>query len=132
MLDLGVSPEKGVELIDEIWNPHCVPEWSFDELNVIMGNAVRYMQNEPGAHAVRSGEEVFGETVRKLYQAKQEEEAGKPLIYIRDRETQLNSPSPEMQIETILPARKVVMVTGERGNGKTYVALEILNCVICM
>ena len=59
LLNLGLSPEKSWELLNEIWNPNCQPPWEDDELAEIVSNAAKYAQNEPGAWAVRPTEATF-------------------------------------------------------------------------
>ena len=62
-LDHGVSIEKAEELIFEIWNPACIPPWERNDpegIEVMLGNALKYRQNEVGAYAVESSENLFG------------------------------------------------------------------------
>jgi hypothetical protein len=65
MLSLGVSADKALALIDEIWNPHCQPPWDYDELQVLVDNADRYGQ-EPGRDAVRPAAETFAKAAGEL------------------------------------------------------------------
>ncbi|HEX3885311.1 MAG TPA: AAA family ATPase [Stellaceae bacterium] len=51
MLNMGLSPETAAAEISSLWNPHCVPPWDEDEIEAKVGNAARYMQNEPGSYA---------------------------------------------------------------------------------
>jgi len=54
MLNLGLSTETATDLMAEEWNGHCEPPWDTDELEVIVENASRYAQNEPGAYGISS------------------------------------------------------------------------------
>lgn len=54
-----LSPEKALELAQEIWNPACVPPWSDTELQTICDHAMAHRQNEVGAKASRPATEVF-------------------------------------------------------------------------
>jgi hypothetical protein len=64
--DLGLSPEKSVELVAEIWNPECLPPWDDEDLEVKANNAARFTQNEAGAYAVPSSAELLKEALDKL------------------------------------------------------------------
>lgn len=66
ILSLGLSPDKTLELIAEIWNPHCRPPWDYEALAEKVANAARYAQNEAGAFAVSSSAEAFGQQVARL------------------------------------------------------------------
>lgn len=57
--DLGLAEDKQLALLEEIWNPHCNPPWSADELSVKIGNASRYAQNTAGVSASAPAVETF-------------------------------------------------------------------------
>lgn len=59
VMELGVSPEAAVDLIAAEWNIYCLPPWSEYELELIVANAARYMQNGKGASAAELGSESF-------------------------------------------------------------------------
>jgi hypothetical protein len=64
--DLGVSEEKALDLMDDIWNPHCVPPWDRDELRIKIENAFRYAQNEPGSRTAPPPEKLLKYVVARL------------------------------------------------------------------
>lgn len=45
--ELGIGREHAIALIKEIWNPHCIPPWSDDELETIVDNAIKYGKHPP-------------------------------------------------------------------------------------
>jgi hypothetical protein len=51
VMDYGISPQRTVELIDELWNPHCMPSWSDSELEAIVEHTAKYRANEIGCRA---------------------------------------------------------------------------------
>lgn len=66
VMAIGLSPERAVELVAEIWNPHCQPPWDLyggdkdnPSLDVICRNAARYMQNAAGATGLTPGSELW-------------------------------------------------------------------------
>ena len=66
MQGLGLSPDECRKQIEELWNPHCIPPWSHDELARLVENATQYMQNEPGAFGVEPAARVFETAVSNL------------------------------------------------------------------
>jgi AAA domain len=56
-------------------------------------------------------------------------ESMKAFEYIRDRETQLATPDPEMLVEEICPHKKLILPWGATGDGKTYWGVEIATAV---
>jgi hypothetical protein len=47
--DLGLSPEKTLELMLNLWNLRCEPPWDIEELHTKVSNAYRYGASQPGA-----------------------------------------------------------------------------------
>lgn len=64
--NLGLSADTAFDLLDEIWNPACLPPWDLEELRTKVDNASRYAQNEPGAWAVEPASEVFAAALANL------------------------------------------------------------------
>lgn len=63
--DLGCTDEMSLALLQEIWNPACVPPWTDDELGVKIANASQYAQNAGGAYASAPTETAFKEYLEK-------------------------------------------------------------------
>ena len=119
---LGISQENCLLLLEEHWNPHCQPPWSHDELLALVTNASSYMQNEAGAFAVGSAQEVFGETLETL------PETPAPVrsrFYFEDDEEQDRAPDPEWIIPELIPDRATVLVLGLTGSFKSFLVQDI-------
>lgn len=52
--DLGVSQDTALELMIRDYNPRCVPEWDFGDLERKVANAFRYGKNTPGAASLEA------------------------------------------------------------------------------
>ena len=49
--DIGISEYSAMTLMEEHYNPRCVPPWEYEALAVKVNSAYRNGQNPPGAHA---------------------------------------------------------------------------------
>jgi hypothetical protein len=126
ILALGCSPEQALDLIDEIWNPHCIPPWSREELAVKIDNAARYMQNEAGAYNVETAREAFGSTLDKLIET---DKAPAP-SHSRFRPLALEELVSELRepawiIPELIPERSTVQVLGKQKSFKTFLTLDL-------
>lgn len=61
VLNLGLSEGNALDLIRDIWNPHCNPPWEEEDLETKVRNAAEYAQNEAGAWAVQSPQDAFAQ-----------------------------------------------------------------------
>ena len=126
VLNLGVSPERALDMIDEIWNTHCVPPWTRDELGVKIENASRYAQNEPGAWAVPPAREAFAGTVLdKLLAESASEPVRRSKFYFEDEDEQEQGKEPAWLIQDLIPERSTVLLVGRTGSYKSFLALDL-------
>jgi hypothetical protein len=121
--DLGLSPSVSLELLEEIWNPHCIPPWSHDELGVITDNASRYVQNEAGAHAVGPASEVFAEALDKPANAPAPDRKSK--FHFEDEAEQELGKDPSWIIQDLIPESATVLLVGKTGSYKSFLALDM-------
>lgn len=124
VMNLGVSEDMALDLIDTLWNPHCQPPWERDELAVKVANAASYAQNEPGAWATPPAEEVFGPILDKLG-IKAEPQAGRSRFYPYDEDEQNELRDPTWIFPHLLPDDSTVMLYGESGTYKSFLALDM-------
>lgn len=120
ILDLGVSPERTLGMIAELWNPHCWPPWPDDELETKVANAARYHQNKPGAWSVPPAGQVFD---RKSLEA-----AGlgkRSRFYFEDESEMEHVQEVGWLIRDILPRESTVLMYGATGSYKSFIALEL-------
>lgn len=123
LLNLGLSADCARELLTEIWNDHCVPPWSDDELRVIMGNAENYAQNEAGAWGVAPAAEVFGAALDRLPKAQTQERRSR--FHLEDEDEQDNTPEPTWLVKDLLQAGTTALLVGTSGSYKSFLALDI-------
>lgn len=122
VLNLGVSVERAVELIADIWNPHCVPPWDLEELRVKVGNAAQYAQNEAGAWAVAPASEVFGAALDKLPIDLKRERRSR--FHPEDESEQDTGEDPQWLIEQLIQEASTVLLLGATQSYKSFLALD--------
>lgn len=122
MLDLGLSPETAHDLISEIWNDHCEPPWNSQEISVKLENAQNFMQNEGGAYAVEPAQDVFGDTIKKLFKDEPQKQSR---FHWKDESEQDQEPDPTWIIKDLISERSTVMLYGASGSYKSFMALDI-------
>jgi hypothetical protein len=142
--DLGISPEKSLELLEAEYNPHCSPPWSRDELQTLIANAWNYAQNAAGAHASASPAETFRDA--KLPEAQGQDDidlegkadaerlerlkqrAGKfPIVYpdqFKDR------PRPKWLVRHLIQTNALQIIFGKSETFKTPLALEMCHAIV--
>jgi len=123
--DEGLSQAEALDVISSEWNQRCQPPWSPDELDALVAHVYEFGQNEIGARANPPGAVAFEHVVAKDAAL----DADKPFLYIRGPEDWKASPVAEMQVETILAARSVLMPWGDFDAGKTYFMVELVTAV---
>lgn len=126
VMNLGLNEETAFDLLCELWNPACVPPWDEEELETKVANAARYCQNEAGAWAVGSSQDVFGSALDKL--APDDPEDDPPPVPKRRRFRPWSlaelrkRPPPDFLIPEMLPDKGVSMLYGPPGSFKSFLA----------
>lgn len=124
VLNLGLSAERAGELLSDIWNPHCIPPWSQDELGAIVANAANYAQNEAGAWAVAPAADLYGSALDSLPVDTQP--ARRSRFHFEDEvEQELGKDAPFL-IDRLIPDATTVLIVGAKGSFKTFIAQDIL------
>jgi AAA domain/Bifunctional DNA primase/polymerase, N-terminal len=126
IISLGTTPETALDLIEEIWNPHCLPPWPHDELRAKVNNASAYMQNEPGAYAVVSPQEAFGPALDKLKAQAASEGIRRSKFYPYSlAELPAALAEPAWLLPELIPARGIVQIIGKQKSFKTFLTLDM-------
>lgn len=122
--ELGVSPERGVELA-AAWDAHNDPPWGPDGLLTKFQNAASYAQEPFGSKSpVASAQELstlLSETASPV------EPYPRPLTAAELAES--NFPSIEYLWEPFILAREVTLLYGDGGVGKTSLALHAATAI---
>jgi hypothetical protein len=118
--DLGLSKESALALIQEHFNPRCIPPWEPDELAVKVANAFRYGANEPGAYAVGNPHEVFAEFLKSL--PRDTTPADGPILF-RDVLARAVPPVWEL-VPGLIEKGTVTFLSAPGGSHKSRVALQ--------
>lgn len=121
--NLGVSADQAAALIEEVWNPACIPPWEPDELRVKIDNAYSYAQNGEGAWTAEPLSQSFAAALANL-----PEEAPAPKkpnrFKMYNYEEQEAVPDPRFVINEIIPERSTVLLLGPSGALKSFVAQD--------
>ncbi len=64
--DLGLTAQKTLDLMLDMWNPRCTPPWTIQELNTKVHNAYKYGQSPAGVNNPKSQFAVVGVPEDKL------------------------------------------------------------------
>lgn len=123
--NLGLSPEKALELLEEHFNPRCVPPWDHGDLETLVTNAYRYAQNSPGIHAATSAAEAFGPALANLPPDDPYTGTGRSRFWPEDEAEQEEGKEPTWLIKDLLPDQATVMLYGPTQNFKSFVALDL-------
>lgn len=126
VLNLGCSPHTAHALIEEIWNPHCIPPWPSDELATVIGNASTYAQNEAGAWASAPAKETFGTALDKLIAESKSEPERRSRFYFEDETEMEQGEEPRWIIPQLIPERASVLMYGPTQSYKSFIALDML------
>lgn len=124
--DLGLSVDRALELMLAEWNPHCQPPWDDAELRAKLEHATHYGQNEAGAYASAPASDVFANA--SLASKPDEPRApGQPRgrFLFKTAGAMADSPDPEWIIPELIPANSTVLLTGPKGNFKSFLALDL-------
>lgn len=117
--DYGLSAERNLELLSELWNPKCSPPWDVDDLEAKVLSAYKSGTSAPGAKSADAEFDVIVIADRHP-----------PSPFVRpstfgDGEP----PTREWAVEGWIPAGKTTLISGDGGVGKTLVAQQLLTAV---
>ncbi len=121
VLNLGLTAETALDLLVELWNPHCEPPWDEDELAAKVQNAAAYSQNEAGAWAVAPAQDVFKDALGKLCLDDEPVQRSRFDALTLDEIASL--PPPTWLIPETLPDKALSLMYGPPGSYKSFVAL---------
>lgn len=126
VLNLGLSPERALALIEEIWNLKCLPPWPLEELGVKIENASRYAQNEAGAWNVAPASETFrGGILDTLLKESAEQPAPRSRFHMEDESEQENGADPTWLFSELIAEASTVLLVGPSGSYKSFIALAL-------
>lgn len=119
LLDLGLSPATARDLLEREWNTACQPPWSPEELDMKLENASSFMQNDRGAYAIDTPQNVFGHEIRRLFPEKFSR------FHFKDEAELDDEPDPTWLVKDLISERSTVMMHGASGSYKSFLALDI-------
>ena len=125
--DIGVSEYSALVLMEEFYNPKCIPPWEHEALAIKVNSAYRNGANPPGSKAV-STDEFEAVKQEDPFAAPAEPEAPKseskplPLIHFAECKPDLNKID---LIEDIFSQGAASVTYGEANSGKTFVTVDM-------
>lgn len=131
LLNLGLSPDTALLLLEETWNPHCLPPWSDAELRSKIDNASRYAQNEPGAWAVAPAAETFDRAILDRIASEAKTQEPRSRFHPDDESEMESAPEPKWIVPGLLPEAATVLWFGPTGSFKSFLVQDVLMSVSC-
>jgi hypothetical protein len=123
--DLGISELTALDLMAEIYNPRCSPEWSWEELANIVTNAYKHGKRPIGASTPEAEFEATAEPEDPLAPKKQE----RPKLFVRDWDEIKPRLADTYLIQRLLGESAMSVVYGESNVGKTFFAMAVAYAV---
>lgn len=124
VLNFGISADVALDLLCELWNPHCIPPWTRDELAVKIGNASQYAQNEAGSWAVLPAAERIPALDKLLQDSRSAPEAPTRFKWMDEDEFKFYPP-PVWLLKDRLMRNSIAMLYGPSGHYKSFLALNM-------
>ena len=126
VLSKGISPYTCYELMQEIWNPHCIPPWEPEDLQFKIESIYKSGTNtKTGAEGHQSNAEAF-EKFAGMDTPTEPEAPARPrprLQFINDFADSVEDP--KWLLPGMLPEIGVGMLYGQSGSYKSFVALDL-------
>lgn len=122
MVNFGLSEDKAVELLLDLYNPHCVPPWTEEDLRTKVQNASAYAQNEPGSWTPAPPSERLADALGKLIAERTEEPPQRKRLF-KGGELRLR-PKPKWLVPDLIQERGSVLLYGPPKTFKTSVVLD--------
>jgi len=131
--DLGISQDMAFDLMSGLWNERCKPPWSDEELAQIVANAYKYSQDPAGAKAVENFFQPVTEidpTLPGIITPEKQEKISSSYDYLSavcgiDDFQSFRFPKKETLVDPWLLQPCFILLTGDRGVGKTWFGLTM-------
>lgn len=126
VMDKGVSPGAAMELLEEIWNPACVPAWEDWELEQKIERVLKYSdEGESGAKGFDTNEDAFAHFAGKDFTgdapADPKRKRFEPMML---RDARKDKREAKWLIPGFIPDIGVGILYGLSGSYKTFIALD--------
>jgi AAA domain/Bifunctional DNA primase/polymerase, N-terminal len=132
---IGLCPDGPAlaSLLKEIWNPHCLPPWSDEEIDTFVDNGLKYRQDAPGNYddAGKPSETFkgFGQELLNTLPAGVVEPPKTPkksrwaIWHEADME---NQPEPTWIVKDLIPDDSVCLWVGGTQSFKSFLLLDVM------
>jgi len=124
--DLGLSQELALKLMLEDWYPHCEPNDQPEFVASKIASAVAYGQNAPGAYAMAPASETFDAVNLARFETRVPATIPAPQQFKMLGTKEQNAlPVPGWLLKEVLPEKRIVLMSAQKGHFKTFLALEM-------
>lgn len=124
ILDKGISPGTAYELLQEIWNPHCVPPWDGADLEKKIENALAHGEDtQSGAKGFQANADAFARFAGMETEAPKSARHRSRIMPLHDYADSADDPT--WLIPGVIPARGIGMFYGQSGSYKSFLALDM-------
>jgi KaiC/GvpD/RAD55 family RecA-like ATPase len=118
--DFGITKDLAYELLINYYNARCEPPWEFDQLKEKVDNAYNYAENTIGSSTPEADFEVLP-TIKKLADI-----PGFADVIVKGGTFgKIEFPKRTMMLEPWIMNQSMIMIYGEPGVGKSWLALAI-------
>lgn len=130
ILDKGISPGLCLDLLLEIWNPHCAPPWDDWELETKVRNAAVHGEDtDSGVKGHQSNASAFAAFEGQAYEAPAALEKRSRFKPLRLAEARKDVKPAAWLIPSFVSASGAGILFGKSGSYKTFLALDWALCL---
>lgn len=124
VLDKAISPGMAYELLQEHWNPHCVPPWDEWELEQKIRNAAEYGEDTgEGVKGFQSNADAFAAFAGMEVETTAPTRNRRGVMLLHEYAD--NVLDPTWLVPQLIPANGVGMIYGDSGSYKSFLALDM-------
>lgn len=124
----GMSEDTAMHLMMEYYNPRCQPEWSYDEMEVKVGNAYQY-PTSPAGNVTSEGKAKLLGMDKVAPEAREEDDGGRFFeshnFRLVNRQAMNSIEPPEWLIDNLLPDDDMTIMYAPYSSYKTFIALDM-------
>lgn len=125
IMDKGISPGAALELLEEMWNPHCVPPWEDWELEQKIERVLKYSdEGAAGAKGFDTNQDAFAKFAGMEFADDPAAPARKRFEPMLLRNARKEKREAKWLVPGFLPDVGVGILYGLSGSYKTFVALD--------
>lgn len=124
--DFGISEEVALKLLQEHFNPRCVPLWADEDLAAKVHHAYSYAQNEAGAYGdTQSSQETFAHIAADSPDNAIPDNAHRGRFRLMDETEMANVKPSRWLIRDVIQEKSLALMYGKFESYKSFLALDL-------